>query len=71
MTFPNKTIFIKFSVKTLELLFKGAKKPNTLYQDVNREPLLKPIAIKDTMRQLIISKDGKLQHSETIVSYFF
>lgn len=51
--------------KTLELLFKGAKKP--FHQDSIINNNVVTINKKDGMKQLVIGKDGSLLNSETKV----
>ncbi|CAG9783386.1 unnamed protein product [Diatraea saccharalis] len=58
----NEVRLEKVYEKTLELLYKGAKKPTVLESSVVPVPTR-----KDKMKQLFIGKNGSLLHSGTMV----
>ncbi|XP_026764468.1 apoptosis regulatory protein Siva-like [Galleria mellonella] len=60
----NEDRLQKVYEKTLDLLFKGAKKPIThdLIEDSNMTVLKR----KDNMKQLVIGKNGNLLHSSNV-----
>lgn len=60
----NKKKSFLLSEKTLDLLFKGAKKTTT--QDVSNDPGVITTK-KDKMKQLFIGSNGALLHSGSLV----